>query len=63
MTIPYNDDTRETYVQRRKEIHLDLAKHCHERGIEHSMWLQLINWAVAEDHYGEHWDKLQEKKQ
>ncbi len=60
--IPYNDDTRQTYVERRKEDHLLLAKFAYERGIERSMWLQLLYYAMAEDVYGEHWDKLNSTK-
>lgn len=53
----YNDDTRESYIERQKENHLHLAEHCHQVGIERSMWIQLLNWAMCEDVYGEHWDK------
>lgn len=60
--IPYNDDTRQTYVERHKEDHLLLAKFAHERGIHRSMWLQLFYYAMAEDIYGEHWDDLQRRK-
>ena len=60
--IPYNNDTRESYVQRYKVGHLYCAEVFHDRGGERSMWLQLLYWAMAEDVYGEHWDELERKK-
>lgn len=56
--VPYNDDTRETYVQRNADTHLEIAKKHHDLGQDSSSWLQLMYWAMAEDIYGEHWDKL-----
>lgn len=56
--IPYNNDTRQTYLARCKEAHLLLAKIFHEKGRGRSMWLQLFYYAMAEDIYGEHWDQL-----
>ena len=60
--IPYIKERREEYVSRAKEQHLILAhmfgKHT---STERSMWLQLFYWAMADDIYGAHWDKLQEK--
>jgi hypothetical protein len=56
MTIPYNDDTRETYLQRIKENHLHWAKkHC-ELGNDFSMWQQLFTWVQVEEIYGGHWE-------
>lgn len=63
MSIPYNDDTRETYLERMRDCYIELAKRHHALGNELSMWLALFNWAMCEDIYGSHWDKLQEKKQ
>lgn len=54
--VPYNDDTRQSYVERHKENHLLLAKLYPEDS--RSMWLQLFYYAMAEDIYGEHWDNL-----
>ena len=59
--IPYNGDTRDTYVQRQMENHLFIAEKFCELGNERSMWLQLFSWAMSEDIYGVHWDLLQGK--
>ena len=53
-----NVDTRESYVTRQAEGHLELAKRHHELGNDLSMWLQLLTWAQAEEIYGEHWDRV-----
>jgi hypothetical protein len=60
--IPCNSDTRESYVWRHSEKHLEVARLHHALGHERSMWIQLLTWAMADDIYGTHWDKLQEKK-
>ena len=59
--IPYNDDTRESYVQRMADTHLHVAMGHHKIGNNRSMWLQLLYYAMAEDVYGTHWDRLKEK--
>lgn len=60
MSVPYNDDTREFYIERMKLGHLHLAK-CHfDLGQNLSMWQQLFTWVQCEEIYGEHWDKLME---
>ena len=59
--IPYNDDTRQTYVERRKDVHLYIAKLHYEAGSNASMWMQLFYSTMAEDIYGEHWDKLKKE--
>ena len=56
--IPENSDTRESYVTRQAENHLELAKCHHAIGNDLSMWIQLLTWAQAEEVYGEHWDKV-----
>ena len=61
MTVPYNSDTRETYVKRMEENHLAQAEKYYDLGITLSMWQHLLYYAMAEDIYGEHWDKLKEK--
>jgi len=63
MSVPYNDDTRESYVARQKAEHLYWAKiHYELKGKETiSMWIALLNYAMSEDLYGGHWDKLKEK--
>lgn len=62
MTVPYNTDTRESYVSRRAQNHLDIAESLYWVGnCEHSMWVQLFTWAQAEEIYGEHWDKIMEE--
>ena len=63
MSGPNNDDTRESYVARQKAEHLYWAKiHYELKGKETiSMWIALLNYAMSEDLYGGHWDKLKEK--
>jgi hypothetical protein len=65
MSVPYNNDTRETYIQRMKDGFLHIAHSYYELKQENSMWLALLYYAIAEDLYGEHWDttitKLKEK--
>ena len=61
MSIPYNNDTKETYVQRMKDTHLGIAKTYYKLGYNTSMWLSLMYFAMAEDLYGEHWDYLQRR--
>ena len=53
-----NTDTRESYITRQAESHLELAKRHHELGNSLSRWLQLLTWAQAEEIYGEHWDRM-----
>lgn len=60
--IPYNTDSRESYINRQAVNHLVVAKMHHELGNKHAMWLQLFNWAMSEDFYGQHWDKLRSKE-
>ena len=57
--IPYNDDTRESYVQRMADGHLHSAMVHHKIGHERSMWLFLLYYAMSEDLYGAHWDYLE----
>ena len=57
MSVPYNNDTRETYIKRMKDGYLHIAHSHHELRQETSMWLALLYYAIAEDLYGEHWDK------
>ncbi len=61
MSVPYNDDTRESYIDRQKWNQLEAAKWHHELGNELSMWQTLFAWAQCEEIYGEHFDKLKEK--
>lgn len=61
MTVPYNTDTRETYVKRMEASHLLVAEMHHDLGNTLSMWQQLFTWAQAEEIYGTHWDTLKEK--
>ena len=58
MSVPYNNDTREAYVLRNSENHLEVAKLHHKLGHDKSMWIQLFTWAMREEIYGEHWDKI-----
>ena len=64
MTVPYLADTRQSYVNRWAAHHLHIAEAHYGLGNDTSMWLSLINYAMAEEIYGEHWDyvnKLKEK--
>ena len=61
MSAPLNTDTRETYVERMAVGHLCLAESFYKLGLDRSMWQQLFNYAVTEDVYGTHWDKLKDQ--
>lgn len=63
MTVPYNGEAREAYVLRWSEQHLYVAEAHHALGNETSMWLSLINYAMAEEIYGEHWDYVNKLKE
>ena len=58
--IPYIEESREDYVERCRQNHLEAAK-LYPPHAERSMWLQLFYYAMAEEIYGDHWDRLQEK--
>ena len=62
MTVPYTDDTRESYVTRMKDRHLYFAELQHRFGNSFSMWQQLFAWVQSEEIYGNHWDELKEKQ-
>lgn len=58
MTVPYNTDTRETYVKRMEANHLAMAETHYGLGNTLSMWQQLLTWVQAEEIYGDHWDRM-----
>lgn len=59
----YNDDTRETYVERRKAENLAQAERSYKiNGSHRNIWIFLFQWAMAEEEYGEHWDKIHKEK-
>jgi hypothetical protein len=58
MSIPYNNETRESYTRSQAAEHLHWAEVHHKLGNARSMWLQLFYYAMVEDIYGTHWDKL-----
>jgi hypothetical protein len=58
MSVPYNDDTRESYIERMKADYLEWAEWCHAWGHERSVWLHLFTWVRCEEIYGGHWDDL-----
>jgi hypothetical protein len=58
MSVPYNDDTRESYIERMKAHYLDWAKCHHHLNNERSMWFHLFTWVQCEEIYGGHWDDL-----
>lgn len=62
MSVPYNNDTRDSYVERMKAEHLAVAELHYDLKNASSMWLQMLIWAQAEDIYGAHWDRIKEKK-
>ena len=56
MSIPYNSDTRASYIERHKKGQLWVAmRHC-ELGNDLSMWQALFTWVQCEEIYGDHWD-------
>lgn len=57
----YNDDTRESYVARCASRHIDAAELLYANRSSPSMWVQLFYAAMAEDIYGEHWDRLKKE--
>ena len=61
MTVPYNTDTRESYIKRMAAGHLAMAETHHDLGNKIPMWQQLFTWVQAEEIYGAHWDKIMEK--
>ena len=65
MSVPYNDDTRESYIERMKAMHLALAetKTHYYRANELSVWLHLFTWVQCEEIYGGHWDDLKTRGQ
>ena len=58
MTVPLNTDTRESYINRQAADHLHVAEVHYRIGNSASSWIQLFYYAMAEDIYGEHWDKI-----
>ena len=58
MSVPYNDDTRESYIDRMKETYLGIAEMHHYLDSERSVWLHLFTWVQCEEIYGGHWDDL-----
>jgi|688.fasta_scaffold763628_2 hypothetical protein len=59
--IPYNNDTRESYIERMKAHYLELAERFHKLGYSYHVWLHLFTWVQCEEFYGDHWDKVKEK--
>ena len=58
MSIPYINETREAYKDRMERMHLWVAETHYKLGNERSMWVQLFTYAMVEDFYGAHWDKI-----
>ena len=61
MSVPYNDDTRESYIDRMKATCLDIAETHYALRNELSMWQALFTWVQCEEIYGTHWDKIKER--
>jgi hypothetical protein len=62
MSVPYNYDTKESYVDRMTAIQLDIAQECHAIGHEKAMWIHLFTWVRCEEIYSEHWDDLKTRE-
>lgn len=59
--IPYNNETRQQYIDRANQVNLEMAeRHC-ELGHDLTMYQYLLNIAMAEEIYGTHWDKINKK--
>lgn len=63
MTVPYNNEERQAYVNRWANHHLMIAGLHYELGNDRSMWMALLNYAMAEEIYGEHWDYVSRLKE
>ena len=50
-------------MNRWADHHLHIAEAHYGLGNETSMWLSLINYAMAEEIYGEHWDYVNRLKE
>ena len=61
MSAPLNTDTRESYVNRQAAEHLHWAEVHHRLGHQRSSWLALFYYAMTDDVYGTHWDKLNDQ--
>ena len=61
MSVPHNDDTRESYIARMKETCLKIAEDHFTLGQDFSMWMHLFTWVQCEEIYGNHWDRIKEK--
>ena len=61
MSIPYLGQTRESYIEEKKESALYIAEqHC-KHGHDITMWQYLLTWVQCEEIYGAHWDRLEAK--
>lgn len=53
--------SKEEYIENCRANHLHWAKVFHELGKEDSMWSQIWNYTIAEDYYGEIFDRVRAK--
>ena len=61
MSAPYINEARHEYIDRIQENYLHIAKTHHKLRNQRAMWLALFYYAMTEDIYGTHWDKLNER--
>jgi len=61
MSVPYNDDTRQSYIERMKATCLNMAETHHTLRNDLSMWQYLFTWVQCEEIYGKHWDRINGK--
>ena len=53
--------SREEYIENCRANHLHWAKVFHRLGREDTMWSQIWNYTIAEDYYGEIFDRVRAK--
>ena len=61
MSIPYLGQTRESYIEEKKESALYIAEQHYKLGHDLTMWQHLLTWVQCEEIYGAHWDRLEAK--
>jgi hypothetical protein len=61
MSAPYVNEARHEYIDRIQENYLHIAKTHHRLGNQRAMWLALFYYAMTDDIYGTHWDKLNDQ--
>lgn len=62
MTIPYINESRQDYIDNRKESALFIAEQHYKLGHELTMWQHLFTWVQCEEIYGQQWDRIRGNK-